>query len=369
MTPIVSATELIEKRSVIVCVGAGGVGKTTTAAALALEAAQRGRRAIVVTIDPARRLSDALGLEGDSAVSDEPRRIAVDAPGEMWAAMLDASKTFDALIRTYARSEEQATNILTNRFYQNITHSMGGAHEYMAMEKLYELHNDDRFDLVIVDTPPTTNAVEFLEAPDRITTFFDHRLYKILVTPTGGLARAVNFAAQGVVRTVSKIVGASVVDDVIEFFASFDGMEDGFRARAVAVRELLTAEDTAFALVTVPRRDTLDGAIDFVDHLAEANIAIDLLVVNRVHPRFTQRPPDVLHQELGRLAATAFEGAATALSESVAIADAQHHDLASLTGSLGQTAVVTVPYFDTDVHDLAGLRRITAWLGDSAGDH
>jgi anion-transporting ArsA/GET3 family ATPase len=144
-----SLTSLLEQQSVIVCVGAGGVGKTTTAAALALEAARRGRRVCVVTIDPARRLSDAMGFDPDRAIGNEPQQIDVSATGELWAVMLDTSTTFDALIRTYAPSEEQAQNILTNDFFRNIADSMSGAHEYMAMEKLYELHNDDRFDLTL----------------------------------------------------------------------------------------------------------------------------------------------------------------------------------------------------------------------------
>lgn len=366
MKDMTTVSDLLANRSVIICVGAGGVGKTTTAAALALDAARAGRRACVVTVDPARRLSDAMGLGGDAAIDNEPRRIDLDAPGEMWAAMLDTRITFDALIRTYAPSEQQAQAILTNRFYRNIADSMGGAHEYMAMEKLYELHNDDRFDLVIVDTPPTDNAIDFLEAPDRITRFLDHRLYKILVAPSGGIARAVNFAAQGVLRTIGRIVGASVVDDVIEFFGNFDGMEEGFRARAVAVRELLVTHDTAFAMVTVPRRDTVDGAVDFVGHLSEAGIDMELLVINRVHPRFTSLSADELAQRTAGLEDSPLAGAAAALRRAVAIADDEERDLSGLTGRLGHAAVVRVPFLDTDVHDLAGLARVADRIVDIA---
>ena len=350
-----SLATLLEHQTVIVCVGAGGVGKTTTAAALALEAAQRGRRVCVVTIDPARRLSDAMGFDPDRAIGNEPQQIDVAAKGELWAVMLDTSTTFDGLIRTYAPSEEQAQNILTNDFFRNIADSMSGAHEYMAMEKLYELHNDDRFDLVVVDTPPTSNAIDFLEAPDRITQFLDHRLYKILVTPTGGLARVVNFAAQGFLRTVARVVSASVVDDAIEFFAAFDGMEEGFRGRAVAVHNLLIAEDTAFVLVTVPRNDTVDDAATFIETLAEADIAVDAIVVNRVHPSFGSDHLDGLGN--GPLAPFI-----SVLHDSQTVAVGQDTVLATLTDELPAGAVVKIPFLDTDVHDLDGLASLAQWL-------
>jgi anion-transporting ArsA/GET3 family ATPase len=350
-----SLATLLEQQTVIVCVGAGGVGKTTTAAALALEAAHRGRRVCVVTIDPARRLSDAMGFDPDRAIGNEPQQIDVAAKGELWAVMLDTSTTFDGLIRTYAPSEEQAQNILTNDFFRNIADSMSGAHEYMAMEKLYELHNDERFDLVVVDTPPTSNAIDFLEAPDRITQFLDHRLYKILVTPTGGLARVVNFAAQGFLRTVARIVSASVVDDAIEFFAAFDGMEEGFRGRAVAVHDLLIADDTSFVLVTVPRNDTVDDAAAFIETLADAYIAVDAIVVNRVHPSFGSDRLD--NHGDGPLAPFI-----TVLHDSQAVAAGQDTVLATLTNELPAGAVVKIPFLDTDVHDLDGLASLAQWL-------
>jgi len=352
---VTSLATLLEQQTVIVCVGAGGVGKTTTAAALALEAAQRGRRVCVVTIDPARRLSDAMGFDPDRAIGNEPQQIDIKAKGELWAVMLDTSTTFDGLIRTYAPSEEQAQNILTNAFFRNIADSMSGAHEYMAMEKLYELHNDDRFDLVVVDTPPTSNAIDFLEAPDRITQFLDHRLYKILVTPNGGLARVVNFAAQGFLRTVARIVSASVVDDAIEFFAAFDGMEEGFRGRAVAVHDLLIAEDTAFVLVTVPRNDTVDDAAAFIETLAEADISVDAIVVNRVHPSFGSDHLDGLGN--GPLAPFI-----SVLHDSQTVAVGQDTVLATLTDELPAGAVVKIPFLDTDVHDLDGLASLAQWL-------
>jgi anion-transporting ArsA/GET3 family ATPase len=223
------------------------------------------------------------------------------------------------------------------------------------MEKLYELHNDERFDLVVVDTPPTSNAIDFLEAPDRITQFLDHRLYKILVTPTGGLARVVNFAAQGFLRTVARIVSASVVDDAIEFFAAFDGMEEGFRGRAVAVHDLLIADDTSFVLVTVPRNDTVDDAATFIETRADADIAVDAIVVNRVHPSFGSDRLD--DRGDGPLAPFI-----TVLHDSQAVAAGQDTVLATLTDELPAGAVVKIPFLDTDVHDLDGLASLAQWL-------
>ncbi len=353
---------LLETHEVVVCVGSGGVGKTTTSAAVALEAAARGRRVCVVTIDPARRLADAMGLDSTAARGSEPLMVAGPWSGQLWAVMLDTRATFANLITTYAPSPAQARRILENRFFRNISDALSGTHEYMAMEKLFELHNDDRFDLVVVDTPPTTNALEFLDAPDRITRFLDHRLYKMLVTPSGGLARAMNLAAQTFLRSISRVVGASVVDDVIEFFANFEGMEDGFRARAVAVRELLASDDTTFMLVTVPRRDLAEEAAGFVNDLGAAGIGIDALIVNRVHPRFSDLPLDQLERRLDRCTGTLLEPLATALLDSSRLADAEVDHLASLTAVLPDAPVRQVPFLDADVHDLAGLAGLARHL-------
>jgi anion-transporting ArsA/GET3 family ATPase len=353
---------LLITHDVVVCVGSGGVGKTTTSAAIAMEAAHRGHRVCVVTIDPARRLADAMGLDSEAARGSEP--LEVDGPwsGELWAVMLDTRATFANLIRTYAPSPAQAQRILENRFFRNIADALSGTHEYMAMEKLYELHNDDRFDLVIVDTPPTTNALEFLDAPNRITRFLDHRLYKMLVTPTGGLARAVNLAAQTFLRSISRVVGATVVDDVIEFLANFEGMEDGFRARAVAVRELLASESSTFILVTVPRRDLAEEAASFVGDLGAAGIGVDALVVNRVHPQFIDRTTDALQQDLDRFMGTPLQPLAIALLESSRTAETEIDHLASLTAALPGAPVRRVPFLDADVHDLVGLERLSGHL-------
>src|SRR6478735_8922967 len=223
--------------SVVVCCGSGGVGKTTVAAAIAVEAARRGRRVVVVTIDPARRLADALGLPEGLAAT--PQRIALDgapaATGELWAMMLDTAAAFDDVVRRYATSAEQAERIVANPFFQNIAGSLSGTQEYMASETLYLLHHDDRFDLVVVDTPPTRHALDFLEAPGVLARFLDHRLFKMMMLPAKRGMGIVNAATQPIMRAIGRVVGSDVLADAVAFFQAFGGMEGGFRRRAEEV--------------------------------------------------------------------------------------------------------------------------------------
>ncbi|MDQ1373962.1 MAG: hypothetical protein QOJ09_1300, partial [Actinomycetota bacterium] len=270
-------------RRIVVCCGSGGVGKTTTAAALALEGARRGKRACVVTIDPAKRLADALGLD---ELTNEPSRIEGDWPGELWALMLDTKSTFDSLVTKHAATPEQADGILANGLYRNISGALSGTQEYMAMEKLYELQDGGRFDLVVVDTPPTRNALDFIDAPRRLTRLLDNRVFRLLIMPTRAYVKAVSFATQAFLRTVSKVVGGQVVSDAVAFFQAFEGMEQGFRDRAQKVMALLADPGTAFVLVASPRRDAVEEALFFADKLLESGIGVDALVVNRLHPRF-----------------------------------------------------------------------------------
>ncbi len=276
-------TSSSETSRILVCCGSGGVGKTTIAAVLALEAARAGRKAVVVTIDPAKRLADALGLGG---LTGDPSRIEGDWSGELWAMMLDTKSTFDELVTRHAGSPEQGERILQNRFYRNISGALSGTQEYMAMEKLYELHEETDFDVVVVDTPPTRNALDFIDAPRRLSRFLDHRLFRMVTAPTRGIVRAVNVAAQAFLRTVAKVVGAEVIDDAIAFFQAFEGMEQGFKDRAERVLELLSAPETAFVLVASPRRDTIEEATYFAARLSDADIEVRALIVNRMHPRF-----------------------------------------------------------------------------------
>jgi anion-transporting ArsA/GET3 family ATPase len=348
-------SELVDASRIIVCTGSGGVGKTTTAAVIALEAARRGRRACVVTIDPAKRLADALGLEG---LTNAPSRIEGDWGGELWAMMLDTKSTFDALVQRNAESPAQAEEILANRFYRNISGALSGTQEYMAMEKLYELHEDHRFELIVVDTPPTRNALDFLEAPRRLTRFLDHRLYRILMAPTRGFVKAVNVAAQAFLRTVSKVVGGDVVDDAITFFQAFEGMEQGFKDRAARVLELLSDRGTAFVLVTAPRRDVVAEARFFATKLHEAQIPVRALIVNRMHPRFSDASPTAMHERAETLRGTDLGGLYENLAEFLQVASNEEAHLRGLAGNVAPAPVIRVPFLGTDVHDLDGLGEI-----------
>jgi len=350
---------LVRDHSIVVCTGSGGVGKTTTAAVIAVQAAGMGLRAVVVTIDPAKRLADALGLEG---LTNTPSRIDGDWSGELWALMLDTKGTFDDLVAKHATDPGQAERILTNRFYRNISGALSGTQEYMAMEKLYALHEDYDFDLVVVDTPPTRNALDFLDAPQRLTRFLDHRLYRMMMAPTRGLVRAVGVATQAFVRTVSKVVGGEVVADAVTFFQAFDGMEQGFKERADRVVELLTQDSTAFILVTAPRPDVVAEASYFAARLAEGGIAVRALVVNRVHPRFTDEAAGQLRQRADALDGTDMGGLLTNLADFASMADTEQSHLDGLAARVAPAPVVRVPFLSSDVHDLDGLAEVGSWL-------
>jgi anion-transporting ArsA/GET3 family ATPase len=352
---------LVAQRSVIVCCGTGGVGKTTAAAAIGLAAARLGRRVVVVTVDPARRLADALGVE---QLTNEPQRVttfdasATTGAGELWATMLDTKRTFDDLVGLHAADDAQRRRILSNRFYVNISGSLSGTQEYMAAEKLYELHADPRFDLVVVDTPPTRNALDVLDAPERLANFLDHRLYRTLMAPTRLYLKAANLAAQAFMRAVSKVVGGEVIADAIAFFQAFDGMEQGFRERATASRALLGATDTAFVVIASPRADTVTEATWFIAQLAARYTPAAALIVNRAHPRFG--PVTALDARRRARAARAVGTRAlwTNLAELTEVADAEDAVIAPLRESLGDAPTVIVPLRATDLHDLAALASL-----------
>ena len=350
---------LLRSSEVVVCTGSGGVGKTTTAAVLALEGAKSGLRAVVVTIDPARRLADALGLEG---LTNTPTKIDGPWPGELWALMLDTKTTFDALVATYSTDETQARGILENRFYRNISSALSGTQEYMAMEKLYELYEDGRFDLIVVDTPPTRNALDFLDAPRRLTRLLGNRIFRLIMSPTRGLVKAMSVATQAFLRTVSKVVGSEVVEDAVTFFQAFEGMEEGFRTRAAQVLELLSSDRTSFVLVAAPRRDVVDEATFFASRLAEAHIAVRALIVNRVHPRFSETRPDELFARATTLAGTDLGGLYENLAEFARMADNEAHHLEGLARRVAPAPVLHVPFLRSDVHDLDGMAEVARHL-------
>jgi len=379
---------LVTGRSVIVCCGSGGAGKTTISAALGLAGAEEGRKACVVTIDPARRLADALGLD---SLDNTPRRIAGPWSGELSAVMLDAKGTFDDLVARYSESPEQAERILQNRLYRNLTSALSGTQEYMAMEKLYELHEEGGFDVVVVDTPPTRHALDFVDAPRRLYSFLENRVFRLLLMPTRAYMKAMTLAAQALLRTVSKVAGSEIVEDAIAFFRAFEGMEEGFRERARRVEDLLANPGTAFVLVVAPREDSIEEARFFTRRLAESSIPVSALVVNRLFPNFApeQRQaedpipapsaeapasgdehaePDQAGAAMPEIPASfppdpiAYEELRRNLDDFLVVASREERYVGELAGEVAPAPVVRVPFLREDVHDLEGLRIVARHL-------
>lgn len=346
--------DILARSEVVICAGSGGVGKTTASAAMGVAAARMGRRVVVITIDPARRLADALGL-GAEGLGDTPRQIEGPWSGELWAAMLDTRSTFDAVVSRHA-SADQAATILANPFYRNLADALSGTQEYMAAEKLYELTEDDRFDLVVVDTPPTRNAFAFIEAPGTLTRFLDHRLYRLLMAPTRRMARAAGIATGAFLRTVSKVVGSEVVGDAIDFFQSFDGLEEGFRDRAHAVTARFRDPSTAFVVITAPRRDALDEAAWFTARLAEDDIEVQTVVVNRVLPLPVAGPRQRYRELASAHPGTTLAALCRLVIDQGDRADAERARLTDLADT--GVPVVLVPIQGSDVRDLTGLTAI-----------
>ena len=364
----------LDSATILVCCGSGGVGKTTTAAALALRAAERGRRTVVLTIDPARRLAQSMGL---SELDNTPRAVAgVDTSkgGSLDAMMLDMKRTFDEIVLTHSEPAK-AEAILANPFYQALSSSFAGTQEYMAMEKLGQLQATGDYDLVVVDTPPTRSALDFLDAPQRLTTFLDGRMIKILMAPAkaGGKAylKVVSVGFNVFTGVLTKIIGASVLQDVSQFVAALETMFGGFRERAQATYDLLKAPGTAFVVVAAPERDALREAAYFVERLAEEHMPLAGLVVNRVHR--TQAPE--LSAERSVAAAESLEGSAgSPLASAVLRLHADRVLLAArevrlqerFTSAHPGVPVVEVAAQPGDVHDLDGLRAVGADLAAGA---
>ncbi len=369
---LVALERLVERSRVIFACGPGGVGKTTVAATLALHAARLGANSCVVTVDPARRLANALGL---ATLSNDPHEIPRDewigdaesAGGRFTALMLDAKATFDALVRRYARRPEQAERIVSNRFYQNLAEFLSGTQEYMAMEKLFELTNLYDFDLVVVDTPPSRNALDLLEAPERLVKFLDARVFRYFLAPTGAYLRAVGAAGRGVLKMVAKAIGSEVIDDAAEFFSAFEGMYEGFKDRARAVSQLMREETTAYVLVSSPRKDAAEEASFFAERLRQGGREVSALIVNRMHPRFSPLRAGVA---AGRASALRSQGTAGKLLAEMydlldvldGISDGEAENLAGLAGRCVPAPVVVVPVLPHDVAAVSDLVELEWYL-------
>jgi anion-transporting ArsA/GET3 family ATPase len=372
MNPI---SEIIAHKQVIVCAGAGGVGKTTTSAAIALQAAIQGKKAAVLTIDPAKRLASSLGLKELSSEPTKvnPRKFAsagVKPEGELWAMMLDTKSTFDKLVERYAPSPEQATRILGNRFYKSISGTLSGTQEYMAMEKLYELYADGGFDVIVIDTPPTRNALDFLDAPKKMTDFLESRVLRWFLIPYmkagGGIFKVANVAAMTFLKLVKKIVGSEVLEDTAEFFGNLEGMYEGFKERAGEVAKLLQSDETSFVVVTSPAEAAVTEATFFAARLDESNLPFGALVVNRVHPRWGD-PIEASDRRIKKLEGGDHRAQVLAklLRNEAAfskVVGAEERNLDELARKVPRHRWVRVPYLGQEAVDFPGLYAITRQL-------
>jgi anion-transporting ArsA/GET3 family ATPase len=349
---------------IVVCCGAGGVGKTTTSAALALAAAEAGRSVVVLTIDPARRLAQSLGLR---ELDNEPRRVDVPgAPGELHAMMLDMKRTFDDIVVAHS-TPERAQQILANPFYQTLSSSFAGTQEYMAMEKLGQLRTSDRWDLIVVDTPPSRSALDFLDAPNRMSRFLDGTMIRLLTAPAraGGRAgmRLVGAGFMVFSRIISKVLGGQLLQDISAFVAALDTMFGGFRERATQTYELLRRPGTWFVVVATPEPDALREASYFVDRLSAERMPLAGLVLNRTHPPTTtalsatraEAAAEAVAESGGKGAKLA-AGALRVHAERMALAAREQRLADRFTSAHPQVAVRTVPAAAGDVHDLDGLQ-------------
>jgi len=358
---------------IIVCCGSGGVGKTTTSASLALRAAEQGRKAVVLTIDPARRLAQSMGL---TELDNTPRPVrGVDTAqgGSLDAMMLDMKRTFDEVVEAHA-SPDKARQILSNPFYQAVSSSFAGTQEYMAMEKLGQLHAEargpdghGRWDLIVVDTPPSRSALDFLDAPERLASFLDGRFIRLMTVPARGPARLFSAGLSVVTGALSKVLGAQMLRDAQTFIAAFDTLFGGFRARADHTYRLLQAEETAFVVVAAPAADALREAAYFVERLSEEHMPLAGLVVNRVTqthaPGLEQAGAAAAAQRLNEREVHPVTAHLLRLhaDRMTAIAHEEHLRRRFTAAHPGVPAA-EVPAMATDVHDLDGLRAVATAL-------
>jgi anion-transporting ArsA/GET3 family ATPase len=362
-----SVADLVEDKRIVICAGSGGVGKTTASAAIAAGLAARGLKVAVVTIDPAKRLANALGLDelGNEPSRIDPKRFTghgLDlAEGELWAMMLDAKRTFDALIERLAPDAASRDEVLGNRIYQQLSSAVAGSQEFTAIAKLYELDQEGGYDVLVLDTPPSRNALDFLEAPDRLTGFFQGRAIRMFLRPAGLGGKIFGRGTGMVFSILKRVTGVDLLEDLSVFFRSLGGMIDGFTERARRVKALLGDRETTFLLITSPEREPVDEALYFHRRLVEQGLPFGGLVVNRMRdaPAVDGRLPAELTGELGEeLAARVLESA----REMGELAQRDRANVKRLRRDLGDPPTVVVPQLDEDVHDVDGLAVVARHL-------
>jgi anion-transporting ArsA/GET3 family ATPase len=371
----VSIAELLDGKRVCVCGGSGGVGKTTTSAAIALGMAAAGAKVAVVTIDPAKRLANALGLE---ELQNEPRRVeperlqaaGLEVRGELWAMMLDPKRTFDELIERIAPDPARAEEIKANRVYRELSTAVSGSQEFTAVAKLYDLDREGGFDLLVLDTPPSRNAVDFLDAPGRLTSFLEGSALKAFVRPTGIGMRVLGRGAAPVLGGLRRVTGVDLLADLSTFFALLGGMTEDFSARAAQVEQMLHADTTAFVLVTSAQGDSISEATWFRRTLEDSGLPFAGAVINRVHHDLLGESDDdnvgvalasALGPELARRVAENFH-------DYHLLARRDGRNIARFARELDERPLLLVPHFDDDVHDVAGLMAVHRYLFASAAE-
>lgn len=382
-----SFTQLIKDRRLVVCCGSGGVGKTTTAAAIALKAAAMGRKTLVITIDPARRLAQSLGIDGldntERAVSKEKlAAVGIEGEGLLYAAMLDTAASLDSLIRRIAPDEERAKRILENKIYRQFSNAIAGSQEYVAMERLYDLMQTGSYDLIVLDTPPTKNALDFLNAPNRLAAFLDEGVVKWFVRPGGSGIGSLLFHKGGevVFKFLGMLTGKAFIDDLVEFFQAFNGLYDGFKNRAEKVNQLLRNPGTIFILITSAERNALSEAMFFHRKLVESSIPLQTVVVNRAYQLLD--PSALDSSSMADLLSGAEVSLAmdddSSLKRMTGKLSTKLMDLHKLAGKLNEIAgenidsftqslgvseqLACVPSFVDEIHDMEGLMRMNRYL-------
>ena len=364
-----SVSDLLAGKRVCVCGGSGGVGKTTTSAAIALGMAAEGAKVAVVTIDPAKRLANALGLQ---ELENEPRRVEPERlsgagtafSGELWAMMLDPKRTFDERIERVAADADRAEEIKRNRVYRELSTAVSGSQEFTAVAKLYELDRDGDFDLLVLDTPPSRNALDFLDAPTRLTSFLEGRALKAFIRPTGLGMRVLGRGAAPLLGALRRVTGVDLIGDLTTFFGLLGDMTEVFSERARGVERMLKAPTTAFVLVTSAQQAAIDEAIWFRRTLTEGGLPFAGVIVNRVHHDILgeAEPGDLvsaLDAELpGDLAARVAEN----FFDYHRLARRDARNVTRLRDELGDQPLLLVPHLDDDVHDIEGLLRVHRYL-------
>jgi len=384
---------IVRDHRVVICVGSGGVGKTTTSATVALWGALQGRRAVVLTIDPAHRLADSLGL---ASLGDEPRTVdrsvlaqhGLHPRGSLAAMMLDQKGAWDRLVARHAPSDEVRGRILKNRFYLSLSQTFAGSYEYMAIEQLCVLVESDAYDLIVLDTPPTKHALDFLEAPDRIREFLDRRLMRWLVTPYlsqgWAAAKAMNRTVGFLFRKLEEATGIAALAEISDFFSAMSGMFDAFSARTDTIHAILRAPTTAFVLVTGPEEQVLTETEFLSAKMRAYHMPLKGVVFNRVHQEFPADPSVFDGGTVDRADQPAIEAALRAAGfagdrsawlagnfvDYQLLARGEAMRMEQFRGGLPRrTPLVTIPNFDSDLHDLAGLARMHRYLFSAARPH